>query len=292
MAPAASLGATEYAIVTDSGCDLPAEFLEKLGVTCVELRVQGEAGNEQVLPPTPEELAGVYRALAEDGAEAVLSLHSSSVLSDAAGAATLAADMVDVPVRVVDTGCVSVALGIVVDCAACCRNAGGTLEDALSAVASVADQTSILFIPAPSALPESLHGLGRAKGLLAHAASIRQRLSGERRLISIRRGERPEELFRHVDLADLTGRAVRAVSIASQAAGPVYYAVVDVHSGSLLHKLEKPLDTNEFEHHKLGVVSAGAATIASAGEGAIAIAYVPQAVYDAAATFDDKGTTR
>ena len=82
------------------------------------------------------------------------------------------------------------------------------------------------------------------------------------------------------------------MSIASQAAGPVYYAVVDVHSGSLLHKLEKPLDTNEFEHHKLGVVSAGAATIASAGKGAIAIAYVPQAVYDAAATFDDKGTTR
>ena len=284
MTGTAILETTEYAILTDSGCDLPDEFLDKLGVTCLPLRVMGVPGNERVLPPDPADIAAAYRSLADAGAKAVLSLHSSSALSDAAAWALRAAEQVDVPVEVVDTGCVSIALGIVVDCAATCKKEGGTLGEALEVVSRVADETHILFIPANGALPQNLHGLGRRSGLLARAASLRQRLAGERRLLSIRRGELPEELFSNADPSDLTGRAVRAVSVASRSIGPVCYAVMDANSGNLLHLLEKPLDTNEFEHRRLGIVSAGDATIASAGDGAIAIAYVSQAVYDLAST--------
>ena len=272
----------EYAILTDSGCDLPEEFLGKLGVTCVELRVMGERGNERILPPDPAELAATYRSLVEVGASAVLSIHSSSQLSDAVEWAVIAAEQSGVPVEVIDSGCVSVALGIVVDCVATAKANGATLGEAVSVALKVAEETRILFIPAKGALPEDLHGLGRQGGLLAGMASLRRRIAGERRLLSIRRGELPVELFANVDPSDLTGRAVRTVSRASQEIGPVYYALVDARAGRLLHLLEKPLDTNEFEHSRLGVVLAGTATLASAGEGAIALAYVPQAVYDAA----------
>ena len=176
------------------------------------------------------------------------------------------------------------ALGIVVDCVATAKANGATLGEAVSVASKVAEETRILFIPAKGALPEDLHGLGRQGGLLAGMASLRRRIAGERRLLSIRRGELPVELFANVDPSDLTGRAVRTVSRASQEIGPVYYALVDARAGRLLHLLEKPLDTNEFEHRRLGIVSAGDATIASAGDGAIAIAYVSQAVYDLAST--------
>ena len=292
MIDKALLDTTEYAILTDSGCDLPEEFLGKLGVTCVELRVIGERGNERILPPDPAELAATYRSLVEGGARAVLSIHSSSQLSDAVEWAGIATEQSGVPVEVIDSGCVSVALGIVVDCVATAKANGATLGEAVSVASKVAEETRILFIPAKGALPEDLHGLGRQGGLLAGMASLRRRIAGERRLLSIRRGELPVELFANVDPSDLTGRAVRTVSRASQEIGPVYYALVDARAGRLLHLLEKPLDTNEFEHSRLGVVLAGTATLASAGEGAIALAYVPQAVYDAASGKTDPTKTQ
>ena len=276
------LGTTEYAILTDSGCDLSAERLSQLGVACVELAVVGEPDNRCVMPPTPEELAETYRKLAAEGARAVLSLHSSSVLSRAVEAARAAAELADVPVEVVDTGCVSVALGLVVEGVAACRERGFSLGQAREQAIVLSEATHTVFIPTPGALPQAKRGLGVRAGFRARAEALRVRLAGERRLLSIGHGSLPKELDRSASLSDLAGKAVRTMSLSSHEAGPVCYLVLNAGSKGLLHLLEKSLDTNEFEYRRLGVTNAGPATLASAGEGSVALAWAPLSVFDGA----------
>ena len=120
------------AIVTDSTAYLPGEAVARFGIDVVPLSV---AVGDQVLTegadvspaevahalqrrvrvttsrPTPEAFAAVYRSAAARGAEAVVSLHLSAEFSGTYEAAVLAAQDAPLPVRVVDTRMVAMALG-------------------------------------------------------------------------------------------------------------------------------------------------------------------------------------
>ncbi len=61
--------------------------------------------------PSPQVFAETYRRVAESGASGIVSLHLSAELSGTHDAAVLAAREAPVPVRVVDTGMVAMALG-------------------------------------------------------------------------------------------------------------------------------------------------------------------------------------
>ncbi|GLW53167.1 hypothetical protein Kpho01_11780 [Kitasatospora phosalacinea] len=61
--------------------------------------------------PSPETFAAAYRAAAEAGARGIVSIHLSAELSGTAEAARLAAPTVPIPVRVVDSRLVGMALG-------------------------------------------------------------------------------------------------------------------------------------------------------------------------------------
>ncbi|MEV6961504.1 DegV family protein [Streptomyces sp. NPDC051207] len=154
------------AIVTDSTAYLPARTMERHGITSVPLTVvlgdqALEEGTEistrslaQALQkrrsvttsrPSPEVFARTYREVAESGATGIVSLHLSAELSGTYDAALLAAREAPVPVRVVDTGMIAMALGFCALAAAETAEAGGTVDEAVTAAEKRAAGTSAYF---------------------------------------------------------------------------------------------------------------------------------------------------
>ncbi|MFJ6945062.1 DegV family protein [Streptomyces wuyuanensis] len=154
------------AIVTDSTAYLPPQTMESHGITAVPLTVvlgnqALEEGTEisarslaQALQkrravttsrPSPETFAATYKATAEAGATGIVSLHLSSEFSGTYDAAVLAAREAPVPVRVVDTGMVAMALGFCALAAAEAVDAGGSLDEAVAAAEKRAAGTSAFF---------------------------------------------------------------------------------------------------------------------------------------------------
>jgi DegV family protein with EDD domain len=154
------------AIVTDSTAYLPPRTMERHGIIAVPLTVvlgdqALEEGTEisarslaQALQkrrpvttsrPSPQLFAETYRKVAESGATAIVSLHLSAEFSGTYDAAVLAAREAPVPVRVVDTGMVAMALGFCALAAAEAAEAGGTVDEAVTAAEKRAAGTSAYF---------------------------------------------------------------------------------------------------------------------------------------------------
>jgi DegV family protein with EDD domain len=154
------------AIVTDSTAYLPPPAMERHGIIAVPLTVvlgdqALEEGTEisarslaQALQkrrsvttsrPSPELFAETYRRVAEAGATGIVSLHLSAEFSGTYDAAVLAAREAPVPVRVVDTGMVAMALGFCALAAAESAEAGGTVDEAVTAAEKRAAGTSAFF---------------------------------------------------------------------------------------------------------------------------------------------------
>jgi DegV family protein with EDD domain len=151
---------SRIALVTDSTACLSAETAFDLGVTAVPLQVivrgapHSEAAPETgallvaalrshetatTSRPSPEDFAAAYRAAAVRGAEGVVSLHISAELSATLESAELAAKDSPIPVRVLDSRTVGMALGFAVLAAA---EAGRDGEHDLDAVADIAAKRS------------------------------------------------------------------------------------------------------------------------------------------------------
>ncbi|MER5945107.1 DegV family protein [Streptomyces sp. NPDC001904] len=154
------------AIVTDSTAYLPQRTMERHGITAVPLTVVlGDRALEEgteisarslaealqkrrpvtTSRPSPELFAETYREVAERGATDIISLHLSAEFSGTYDAAVLAARGAPVPVRVVDTGMVAMALGFCALAAAETADAGGTVDEAVAAAEKRAAGTSAYF---------------------------------------------------------------------------------------------------------------------------------------------------
>ncbi|EMF56078.1 MULTISPECIES: DegV family protein [Streptomyces] len=154
------------AIVTDSTAYLPPPAMERHGIIAVPLTVvlgdqafdEGTEISARSLAlalqkrrsvttsrPSPELFAETYRRVAETGATGIVSLHLSAEFSGTYDAAVLAARDAPVPVRVVDTGMVAMALGFCALTAAESAEAGGTVDEAVTAAEKRAAGTSAFF---------------------------------------------------------------------------------------------------------------------------------------------------
>ncbi|WP_329134162.1 DegV family protein [Streptomyces sp. NBC_00670] len=154
------------AIVTDSTAYLPPRTMERHGITSVPLTVVlGDRALEEgteisarslaealqkrrpvtTSRPSPQVFAETYREVAGTGATDIVSLHLSSEFSGTYDAAVLAAREAPVPVRVVDTGMVAMALGFCALAAAETAEAGGTVDEAVTAAEKRAAGTSAFF---------------------------------------------------------------------------------------------------------------------------------------------------
>ncbi|MFC9987549.1 DegV family protein [Streptomyces globisporus] len=182
------------AIVTDSTAYLPRPTMERHGITAVPLTVVlGDRALEEgteisarslalalqkrhsvtTSRPSPEVFAAAYRAAAEGGADAVVSLHLSSEFSGTYDAARLAAKDAPVPVRVVDTGMVAMALGFCALAAAEAAEAGGGLDEAVSAAEKQAAGTSAYFYVDTLDYLRRGGRIGTAQALLGSALAVK-----------------------------------------------------------------------------------------------------------------------
>lgn len=265
-----------FAIVCDVGCDLPAHTLERIGAvimdSCAEM-------------PDDEELtaryANAYRALAKSGVTQIAAVHSSSAFSsEVVCACRAAASCVDVAeVRVIESAAASAATGMVVFRLACFREGGASFEEATTAARELAEQVRLLVIPsrAPRFPERRVHRRGGA--LIRRAtSSIRVRLSGERALYLLSRGDLTQ-LARSADLSDLTGRLAHAMSAVATAEGPLVYACVEAGDERALRALMKPLDTNEFDSECLGTLLMTEGVEHVVGRGSVGVAFAPAAHY-------------
>jgi len=151
-------------IVTDSSCDLPQTVIEKYDISVVPLYINFpdqslldgveisrkafyERLPQTVPPPTTSapaigSFAKKYQELIEKGAEAILSIHISSVLSGTVNVASLAAESLqNAMVKTFDAGQLSIGTGLVVEAAAKAAAAGKNLDEILEEVKSLASRT-------------------------------------------------------------------------------------------------------------------------------------------------------
>ncbi|MGC4996475.1 MULTISPECIES: DegV family protein [unclassified Streptomyces] len=182
------------AIVTDSTAYLPPGLMERHGITSVPLTVvlgdqALEEGTEistrslaQALQkrrpvttsrPSPEEFARTYREVADAGADGIVSLHLSAELSGTYDAAVLAAREAPVPVRVVDTGMVAMALGFCALSAAEAAEAEGTVDEAVTAAEKRAAGTTAHFYVDTLDYLRRGGRIGTAQALLGSALAVK-----------------------------------------------------------------------------------------------------------------------
>ncbi|MFF3329639.1 DegV family protein [Streptomyces sp. NPDC002888] len=182
------------AIVTDSTAYLPQWTMERHGITAVPLTVvlgdrALEEGNEistrslaQALQkrrpvttsrPSPQLFAETYRKVAESGATGIVSLHLSAELSGTYDAAVVAAREAPVPVRVVDTGMVAMALGFCALAACEVAETGGTVDEAVTAAEKRAAGTSAYFYVDTLDYLRRGGRIGAAQALLGSALAVK-----------------------------------------------------------------------------------------------------------------------
>ncbi|MFJ8624125.1 DegV family protein [Kitasatospora sp. NPDC093550] len=185
---------SDLALVTDSTAYLPQEALDRHGITVVPLSVavgdsvlsegveispkdvaEALRGKQRVTTsrPNPETFAATYRAAAEAGAKGIVSVHISGELSGTVEAARLAAAEAPVPVRVVDSRLVGMALGYAVLAAAEAIADGQDLADASGAAARRAEATHGFFYV--DTLEHLRRGgrIGTARALLGSALAVK-----------------------------------------------------------------------------------------------------------------------
>ncbi|MFV0129951.1 DegV family protein [Streptomyces sp. HMX112] len=195
------------AIVTDSTAYLPPQTMERHGIVAVPLTVvlgdrAFEEGTEisarslalalqkrrsvTTSRPSPETFAAAYRTAAQAGATGVVSLHLSAELSGTYDAALLAAKEAPVPVRVVDTGMVAMALGFCAVAAAEAAEAAGSPDEAVAAAEKRAAGTSAYFYVDTLDYLRRGGRIGAAQALFGSALAVKPLLELEGGRIELR----------------------------------------------------------------------------------------------------------
>ncbi len=157
----------KIALITDSTCDLPLNYLEQFNIEVVPLTIiwgeeQFRDGvdlapedfyrrleTDQVIPttsqPTPQEMVQVYEKAKKNGAEEIVILTISSAMSGTHESAKKAAELVDIPVHVQDSKSNTMSLGWQVLAAARAREAGGDVQAMLTAAKQARDSMVLMI---------------------------------------------------------------------------------------------------------------------------------------------------
>jgi DegV family protein with EDD domain len=147
------------ALITDSTCDIPKDWIQQYQITVVPLTII--FGTEQYLDgveilaedfykrlltdkthpttsqPSPERFLNAYRQAAERGAEEIMVVTISSAMSGTIESARAAAQGSPIPVHIVDGKSNSMGIGWQVIAAARAREAGGGLQEMKNAAEQV-----------------------------------------------------------------------------------------------------------------------------------------------------------
>ncbi|WP_432753299.1 DegV family protein [Streptomyces sp. JL2001] len=276
------------AIVTDSTAYLPPQTMERHAITAVPLTVvvddqAHEEGTEisarslaQALQkrrpvttsrPSPEVFAATYRAAAEAGAKGVVSLHLSAEFSGTYDAAVLAAKDAPVPVRVVDTRMVGMALGFCALAAAEVVDAGGSLDEAVAAAEKRAAGTSAFFYVDTLDYLRRGGRIGAAQALLGSALAVKPLLELDGGRI---------ELREKVRTASKAIARLEEIAVERAASGPVDVAVHHLSAPERAAALADRLRERLPGMKELQVSEVGAVIGAHTGPGLLAVVVSPR----------------
>lgn len=279
------------AIVTDSTAYLPLDLVSRQGIRVVPLHVLlgGQTFREGVdvttaelaaalrkftavstSRPSPQAFLDAYESAAAGGAEAVVSVHISSEMSGTVESAAVAAGQSPIPVEVVDSRSLGMAMGYAVLSAARAAKQGGDAK-ALAAMASArARAATVIFYVDTLEYLRRGGRIGAASALLGSALAIKPllALSGGR----IKPIEKVRTSARALSrLEELALQAVQA------AGGPgVDIAVHHLDSQSRAAELADRLRARVPPTATVIVVELGAVVGAHVGPGTIAVVVSPR----------------
>ncbi|MFM8253830.1 MAG: DegV family protein [Actinomycetota bacterium] len=189
----------QVAIVTDSTSYIPADLVRKLGISVVPLNVQwnnavydeADPSAVEVLEalrrgelattsrPSPERFASLYEKLAQEGAMEIVSIHISSSMSGTSEAASLAAKDASIPVHVLDSRTVGMAMGYGVIAAALAADEGMSGIEVVEVAKRRIASTNIFFSVAKLENLRRSGRISRGASLLATALAIKPILTVE-----------------------------------------------------------------------------------------------------------------
>jgi len=181
-------------IVTDSTCDLPASLAihHSISVVPCYINMNGKSYLDGIdlsrqefytnlpasstVPTTSSPGIGtfvqVYQQLADEGASGIISIHISSNLSNIYNIACLAAQQISqIPVRVVDSGQLTLGTGVLALAAA---EAGAADKSLLDTIALLEDMIPRTHCFASLETLEFLRRSGRISGLQTHLGTLLQ----------------------------------------------------------------------------------------------------------------------
>jgi DegV family protein with EDD domain len=182
------------AVITDSTASLPLEMRTEHGITVVPLhvvvdgqeRVEGDdVGTDWVVDalrrkvdistsrPAPVSFLRAYEKAAQGGAESIISVHLSAAMSGTADSAHSAALESPVPVHVVDSHTIGMAVGFAAVSASRDAAAGRDVEDVLERLERRLDASSVRLLV--HSLERLRRGgrIGGARALLGSALAVK-----------------------------------------------------------------------------------------------------------------------
>ncbi|GAB3446697.1 DegV family protein [Phycicoccus ginsengisoli] len=278
------------ALVTDSTAYLPASVVEARGIRVVPLHVVigGTEFSEGVdvttaevaaalrafrpvstSRPSPQAFLEAYEKAAAGGADAVVSVHISADMSSTVESAHLAAKQSPVPVTVVDSRSLGMAMGYAVVSAADLAAGGASAEEVAAVARSRSEASTVVFYV--DTLEHLRRGgrIGAASALLGSALAIKPILGlGDghiRPLEKVRTSARA--------LARLEELAVEAVTAAE---GDVDVAVHHLDSAARAEDLAERIRARVPGSDEVAVVELGAVVGAHVGPGTLAVAVSPR----------------
>ena len=187
-------------IVTDSTSDLPPKLAEELGITVVPVyvrfggkvyrdrvdisedefyqRLLSEPIHPSTEPPTPQDFADVYQRLSQE-ADGIISIHISSKLSATCNSARRGKELVETecPIEVVDSGLVTMGLGMLVTAANTLAKSGKSVPQIEEEVERIIPSIHLLGLL--DTLKYLVLGgrIGKAKALLGSVLSVKPMLT-------------------------------------------------------------------------------------------------------------------
>ncbi|WP_028263576.1 DegV family protein [Atopobium fossor] len=287
-----------YAIVTDTACDLPSEWLSEKNVCAVPMYIhmrrnktmrdykdvsvpdfyitlaQAE-GEVTTSTPSVDEYKVIYQDLIDKGFERIISVHVSSLLSSSYGMAAVAARALNAEdkITVMDSKTISSAQGFIIEDLVASRAAGIPFEEALAHAYTVREFSRMYLVPAPGRTMG--HNGRRVTGLRGKIHQLLAQMSGTRELFVLDSDGGFSRITSSTVLVRLAGAIVREMSVFSHEYGPVAYAEIGSGMPRDLATVEKPMNTNEFEKRRIRISNVGAATAVHVGVGAIGVAFLP-----------------
>jgi DegV family protein with EDD domain len=279
------------AIVTDSTAYLPASVVDAHGIHVVPLHViiggtefsegvdvstaEVAAALRSFKPvstsrPSPQALLDAYEKAAADGADGIVSVHISADMSSTVESAHLAAQHSPVPVHVVDSRSLGMAMGYAVVSAAERAADGASLEDVEAHALSRCEAATVVFYV--DTLEHLRRGgrIGSASAFLGSALAIKPILG----LVdgSIRPLEKVRTSTRALSrLEELAATAALAPDVEHGVDIAVHHLDSQARAEALATQLAQRVPGASIE-----VVELGAVVGAHVGPGTIAVAVVPR----------------